>query len=1228
MYSIKRPVCTLLITCFFVALVFGSMSARGASPFTKEIAGEPQQQVIEWAKPLAGGPLKALFIAPRFTLCDLTELEKRLDLHYESVPLWTSASLGYDPVALPEVPEHGSRDETLALLNSLLNKRWDVIILANFNTAILPEPVLSTILEQVAAGTGFMAVHLHDPVDSPLMTVLQVLPTEEEAPLPSAGIGGCAFPGDSPLETIGAVLRHEKGRVVLLEYPGDPPHNHCLIQVPAEPVNLDPAYKNNAFSLVIRALCIAARRTNPVRILSVRDISPSGPDDLEIPPDFYPEFVQSMRDSAVAQPSRPFQLILDRPADQRYTVQAQLRRTDSSTQISYEDKTPFLRGDVTHAFEIPAGPGVYMLDTWLFTRSGVADWFTAEITVPGWPEFHDLRLEKQWLLPNDSLELTLAVRPVLSTGRRGALYARAQDGFGRIVSDAVQGVSHEGGNITLRLHFSDLLSSLIKVEVFALDSEPRPFSEWELHCAFREVRYLSVRRPSRTDTLELVAATGLPREYAAAHFLSTLSSTTVTTLHAPGGETAIVAAARAHLAFLPELARVAAEQARDGVYREPCLNDPDYRDNIALQLRESTLKHWAGSRAHYSLGNRNYLIATEANVCQCGYCLDKFQSALQADYGDLTALNQAWQTEFGDWDFIELPRDMGPGHQGPVAPWMDFRRFMTHQFSNFHGWGRAQVVAADTEGQTGARFAGNTNVYYGYHWPDLFQTLDFAAAPYSPLFFEKIRSYAKPGSFSGVTLPNAHFLDNSNMLSWLPWRLALNQIPALWLDTLWGDAAHAATDAWLLPDGAATPALETLTETVGTIRDSVGPLLYAAEKTAPTVAVYDSEYSRYLSEVNTDYSTTRDQSQEAAVQLLRLAGYAFRFIGKAELAALDTTSFPVLILPFCRALDKDERAALRAFVGNGGALIADIVPGTFDAHGQRLTESGLNDVFGIDQEQELRIKQGVLTTDGAAAAGAADAGWADVDESVLLQGGIALAKAGKTPAWIVNRAGNGHTLLLNHPFRSVQHQEGRRLVPAEAEAMAVFLQDLPDLSGKAELISETFLGNIYQYHFGQARIYAIQSDVDAPKQKLRLPLKAGDAAYNARTGEPIRRPHRHTFLVSPGTVEIVSCLPYEVQEVSLETPKTVHPGQHLPLRIFIDAGKGKPGKHLFLVDLLPANRPPLPWYRRIVHTVSGVAELYLPLARNELPGWYTLRVRDCLTGMETTTTIKISLPVE
>lgn len=1208
-------------------LLFLAMQGAYGTSF-HEVSSEPSGLHVVWARPLAGGPIRALFVAPRFTLGDVPELSARLDLRYETVALWSAFHVGYDPMAYPEQPSGGRAADTLARLERLMRNRHDVVVLANFDTDILPEEMFSRLLDKVADGAGLLIVQPRNSAGSPLHTVLSALePMDLLFPI-THGVAECAYPGGGPQDVPSQVYAHGRGRIVVLDYPGDAPDHHCLIQAPADPLDLHDAYADNAWSLAARALCVAAGRLGNARIAEVRDIAPAGPDEDEIPPDFYPEFVQAMRDSVVAQPARPFQLVLHEDADQRYNIQAQLRRVDSKALVAYRDPDVMARGARTHQFEIPVGPGVYFVDVWLHTRRGVADWYSTEIIVPGWPEFFNLNLDKTYLLPNDSLEASLDVRPVLNTTRRATIYMRAVDSFGRLVSDVGREVSHEGGTVTLRMHFSDLLAPLLKIEVYAVESRARRFSEWELLGAFRDVRYIGVRQRQPQPNLEMVAAADAPRSSAQLRYFHALSALGVTTLHAPAGEASIVHAAKQHLRLLPELDRFAVEVARDGVYREPCLNDPIYHMRTEEHLRDRTLQHWAGAYGRYSVGGSNFLCASEENVCQCRHCLDRFQARLQTDYDSLTALNQGWGTAFGDWDFIELPEALGPGHNNPAAPWVDFRTFMDDTFSDFHGWARSIIISADPGGRAGGRFLHDTNTAHGYYWPELLGALDFSAVEYTPLMVDKLRSYSKPGAWSGISLTGAAALADARYNRWLPWHLLFNQTPALWLDHLYGDSRSPTPDAWLYPDGGATEALSAIAETVREARERVAPLLLAASPDAASIAIYDSHPSRHVCTVDPTYQTTYIEAQSAAANLLRLAGHTFVFLDKARLPASEKSSCKAIVLPMARALDDEEIAALRAFVADGGALIADILPGLLDRHGNPRTDAPTASLFGVEAAEAPDIQRAVLRADALDTESTGDLGWVESDAAVSVGQGVPLATADASPAWITHRYGAGHVLLLNYPFRDVVRRDRQRLVPGEFNAMNAFIRDLPGADSASHDFDSAFLGAVYRYRYGEALLYAIHADFDAPRQNLRLPFNRDDHVYDLWAGETVRRPHRSRIYLGAGEPRVLARLPYRVREILLNAPEAIHAGQALPVHITVLLDEGHAGKHCFRLDLMPQGGTPIPWYQQIIHAESGSAETMIPLALSDIPGRYTLRVRDMLTGLETETRVAISSPTQ
>jgi hypothetical protein len=487
----------------------------------------------------------------------------------------------------------------------------------------------------------------------------------------------------------------------------------------------------------------------------------------------------------------------------------------------------------------------------------------------------------------------------------------------------------------------------------------------------------------------------------------------------------------------------------------------------------------------------------------------------------------------------------------------------------------------------------------------------------------KVRSYSKKNGWSGIVL-RAQDVVPPGYPAWLPWKLLSEDIHALWLGELLGDADNPAPDAWMLPDGRASEPLRVLLKTCRKINDTVTPLVYAAEKKPAAIAVYDSHASRHLAAVDSTYARSLQDSQEAVMTMLCLAGIRFDFIDKTRLLDATAARYKAIFLPRCRALDTDEIKSLKRYVAGGGALIADIVPGDCDVHGCLQTPYPLGELFGITLADVPALKTGMLKVSVEDNTGTPDAGNVPVNTSVALGNGIALSEAAGTPAWITNRLDAGHTLLLNHPFRHVVNKDGQRFVPQEYNAIKTFIADLSGMAFDKNL--ENFLGAVTRYKYGSADIFLVLPDPDAERQELRLPIDGDAAAYDMFTGELIRRPHKKRFQVTAGQPLFVSALPRSIKGIVVNVPEVIHVGTRLPIQVLVTTTKERAGKHLLIVDLMPLNGAPLLHYRRIIAAENGVGETFMPLALNEILGKYTLRVHDILSGMETVRPIALSSP--
>ena len=105
--------------------------------------------------------------------------------------------------------------------------------------------------------------------------------------------------------------------------------------------------------------------------------------------------------------------------------------------------------------------------------------------------------------------------------------------------------------------------------------------------------------------------------------------------------------------------------------------------------------------------------------------------------------------------------------------------------------------------------------------------------------------------------------------------------------------------------------------------------------------------------------------------------------------------------------------------------------------------------------------------------------------------------------------------------------------------------------------------------------------------------------------------------VAPGDTALYACLPYQVKELVVSVPAQVKPGDALSLQAEVHADGGQPGDHVFHVEMVSPQGQPAWHYIHNALAPAGRLSLTIPLALNEEPGQWSVRVRDVLTGATT-----------
>jgi len=1173
--------------------------------------------------------VRALFVGPRYTLADVTEVAQSLDLDATSIGVWDATHLGYDPAIQANRIDGATAEEVLDRITRALDKHPEAIILGNFDISILPENVLSAITDAVRGGAGLVLAHPGAGcVPEALRELIEGGVDDGASAEVTRGIGAALTAEWTDGLSFVRAGRYEAGRLVVLDYPGGAPLTHFLLPALARPLQARPEYQDTYVSLVARAVRWAAGRDLDVKVVAVQYAAPATPTEEEIPPDLPEQYVQTMRDGAAAQVFRPFNVQLSTPWKRDLEVEVHVREPERRMHVDYARETIIKAGETKGLVQLAMGPGRYFVDVILRDGKGVVDWYTEVTDIEGWPDFSNLEFSKDALLPNDALDISFGVRPLFHVTRQCVAYARAVDPLDRIVSEAYVTAPTHGGQVGLRLTFADLIADIVTVDVFLGAGAGIPFTAWDEQRAAHESRKFYVRQNLVRDRFHVIADGCPAAEYNGRNALRVLRDLGVDVVHAPATTAARCFLAETGLAPLPELTRWTCPAAQDGVIRRPCLSDPSWMNAQRQQIRDGVVLFETGGSGCYSLGSGNALVSSEESVCQSETCLTRFREILEHRYGDLPSLNAAWQTDFHEWAQVHPTTLAEAAGSGRPAPWVSFRDAMDGVFADAHRQGREAVRDVDPHGRVGFCTEDNPRCYQGYSWWRLTSACDILGVPPDELVMEKVRSYCRPDACFGVRVYAQNGLEE-----WSPWRLALHQLPLLWLREPVGNAVTGTARAGLLPDDRPSPGLEALLREVRELRESgLDALLLKAKRALPKVAVLDSRVSRLLDLVEPVQPVEEPDtcSEQAFTRILRDLGYGFDFVSPEQVASGVLKDYRVLVLPTVRAMRDDEIEGVRAFYRAGNCLVADLLPATHDASGAARPWSPLAEVFGVRHV-------GAPATMPRANANVSD-DWMDkprtsasdftavaVDPSVSSGEAESHGAAGDVAVWLVGTRGPGLTVLANHsipPYR-------KRGTGEEETRLRVLLATLlrqagvePDFA-LADPHDAPVCAEGFRFTFGDAAIIALLADADGGKVKTALRLNGNAFVYNMLTGMPVARPERTRAILEPGRPALFSELPYELSGFALEAPDRVQAGRRLRMYVSQKTKEGLAGNHLVRIGLVRLDGRELPHYAQVILCKGGFGEGFFPLAANEFPEDYRITARDLLTGRQSEVTVRV-----
>jgi beta-galactosidase len=1152
-----------------------------------------------WARPLAGGPLKA-FITLRNVRClrEVVELEQRLALDADVV----HTGYGGD--------ECVSQTATRAM-ERLRAKAYEVYVVPSR----VPEVLAKDIRERVEAGAGLVVVEgfgqtgklidpnlLHSvPESHPLRAVFPLADMPERAALIDIQTGESG-----------------KGRVVRLRFDSKVCRVWGLIPTPAggqQQVYLDRqfSYWEWWYALLAEVTRWAARGDTPVKIA---DAELAG-NQVLIRADGAPEgararvVLRSARETRWAEPNV----------------------------VTEAREMPLTPGEARFGLpaDWPAG-ATFVETSVLDAKGGALAWRATTVTVPQTGALTQLDV------PEDTATRTRG-RVVGRTEGRAVLSVRLIDPFGRVLAEQERDLV--GGEFAeaVELQPEAPLAVGVRVEARLLAGGREQDRLWQLL-----YRPAVARQRAATDFVAMPWGPGMchpaiRQDYARATAALGLNAEFAQNPAYVADSGMFGGGYIGGMGMFRETKHLA-----DGVRRR-CLNDPEVQAEMVAKAEERAPAQ--AEEGYFAVGITDEAFLSSRHerteVCFSPHCQEAFRAWLRRQYGDLAALNRSWDTAYDTWDEVQGMRTEEARARRNFAPFVDFRTFMTDT------WVEACARAVRAYHDVAPEIpVGHTNTFGAnpFNGNDYWKLATRTGFGWGQEYSEAIKPSAQKAVFdlwrSFVETPEARRSRGSDApffnYGWIgyahqpeaaayePWWLALHGSRGVsYFATNAIDAARGVSWALVFPDLRPTPYGQAVAGSLRDLRRGVGKLLMEYTRETPQVALLWSHPSMLVSwcestadmpvpeeGVGTDSYGTYFRSALNLRQHLNELQLDYQYVAPEQILQGDVLAdFPLLFLPFTVAASPELVAKLKAYVAGGGVLVADLRALRTDEHGKPMDPSVLQDLFGVTRVDADGMAYGESQVEAAGDGGSfalpklsfpvrARETLTATDAHLLGRHASGeLAVATKTH-------GKGLAIYLN--FVLPDYDAGARALVAALVARAGI-----DRSVRVEAVQGDVPPRAWElntFRRGPLTVLGLIRDFRRCRDTNPARIRFAGAAhtYDMRQGKYLGAVDSLETSLAPGNTLLLSRLPYRVERVTVTAPAQIRAGQSISLGVKIEAATGVVGDHVLHMSVRGPDGAGS-WHDQSILAPAGGASIRLPLALNARPGTWTVTVRDVLSGL-------------
>ena len=650
--------------------------------------------------------------------------------------------------------------------------------------------------------------------------------------------------------------------------------------------------------------------------------------------------------------------------------------------------------------------------------------------------------------------------------------------------------------------------------------------------------------------------------------------------------------------------------------RHPSFWDPYWRKQVH-DLGIASGKRFAPYRPFfYCLADETGIseLATQWDFDFSDISLMPMRRWLQKQYGSLGALNKEWGTHFTAWDLV-MPATTNAAMKEPddnFSAWADFKEWMDISYADALKMGADAIRQGDPSAYvaiTGGQMPG----WGGYDYTRITKAIT-AIEPYDIGHSVDLVHSLKPS----IPIVTTRFRSG-------PW-----ERHRVWYELLHGNRGLIIWDqgfdderAGKNPQGAHAPYVERegqpseAGEEAGKyytqLRDGYGALIINSHLVNNRIAIHYSQPS-----MRTEWMLERRPKGDAWMQhpagyrrahdkftrlrvswceLIEDEGLQYSFVSYRQIpkGELLKRGYHVLILPESSSLSQGEAKAIRQFVAEGGVIIADGMPGTYDEHSKKLPQSSLADLFPGPNSMQVNVHS------------------YGKGQAILLKADIMDYATQRNE----RKEGPTHELIENlfrsigvHPAFTVEDAEGRSIVGIDAHVFAnggvriVALQSNPPVNGD---------------ELGPPDFNYTQRFEKSTTVHLRLPNPM--YVYDALARKALGQHTELTLAVGPydPTILVASSRPLPAMEISM--PERAPRGSIV--RIAVHAMPTAADVSIFHVGVRSPDGHRMFNYSGNIIARQGGGVKAIPLAVNDLPGKWTITVHDMLSGQTVTRSLMV-----